>query len=98
MCNSELYLLIQKYQSGDKSEFEKIFDVFKKLISLYSKRLNCDDTYQELCLFLINLLCIIKLDKFRPDDSIELQKYIAAAIRNRYIALSKQKQQYESVL
>lgn len=97
MCNVELYPLIYKYQKGNVTVFDAIYKVFENLIIHYSRHLPFEDTIQELNVFLVELLYQIPLDKFVPDESISLKKYISTSIRNKYISLSKQKQLQNSL-
>lgn len=97
MYNVELYPLISKYQKGDTTVFDTIYNVFEHLIIYYNRHLSFDDALQELNVFLVELLYQVPLDKFVPDESISLKKYIATSIRNKYIALSKQKQMQDSL-
>lgn len=93
MRNAELIALICKYQSNQNENFENIYSVFRNLIIVYGRRLKSyDDGIQELNLFLIEILTKISTDKFPSDTSSGLQKYIAVAIRNKYIEISKSQQ------
>lgn len=87
MYNYTLMNLISNFQKGDEFCFE-IYKVFEKLIMVYSKQ--DEDMKQELTLFLIELLRNINLSKFVMDDSINLQKYIAVCLKNKYIAILKE--------
>ena len=93
MCNLTLYPLIKTYQAGDMSVFELIHNEFKNMNMYYSIRLRYDDALQELNVFLVELLYNIPLYKFSQDSSISLNSYIAVAIKNKYIALSRAKQE-----
>ena len=86
--------LIIKFRSGDNFSFFEIYKHFEKLINVYAKQ--CEDTKQELILFLIELLKTVDLSKFKMDDSNSLQRYIAVSIKNKYINLLK-KEQYHIV-
>lgn len=98
MYNAELIPLIKAYQNGDKKQFQKIHEVFEKLISYYAHRLKCDDDIlQELNVFLVELILRLPLDRFSMDETTGLQQYIAVSIRNRYISYSKQKQVREAM-
>ncbi len=94
MVNSLLLPLIKKFREQDMSAFTIIYDEFKKLIYLYSGRLSDDDAVQDLTLFLIELLYSINLSMFNCDSTDTLKRYIAVSIKNKYIALSKEKQKY----
>lgn len=90
MYNYLLKGLIKDLRAQDVTAFEIIFEEFKGLISFYAKKVNNEDTFGELSLFLLELLYNIDLSKFKKDKSDTLKRYIAVSIRNRYIALSKQ--------
>lgn len=92
MCNLELIPLIEEYKQGIWKNFDSLYGVFERLIQYYSRRLDLDDSQQELTVFFIELLYRIPLDKFEKNDSVNIQKYLAASIRNKYIALSKAQQ------
>ncbi len=94
MQNSTLCSLVRKYQSGSVNIFEEIYKEFKKLIIYYGSRLEGDESIQELNVFIVELLYKIPLNRFTPDDDVSLKKYIAVALRNKYIALSKTKAAY----
>lgn len=89
--------MIENYQKGDQTQFEKIYKVFEKLICCYSYRLkNDDDIFQELNVFFVELLRQLSLNRFHPDQSTGLQQYVAVCIRNKYISYSKLKQTRET--
>lgn len=94
MHNSLLLSLIKKFKEQDMNAFTIIYDEFKKLILLYSTKIQDEDATQELTLFLIELLYNIDISKFKNDFSDSLKRYIAVSIRNKYISLSKQKVKY----
>lgn len=89
MSNLVLIDLIKNYRAGDTTTFEEIYESFKKLILFYAHRLKYDDSTQDLILFFIELLYSVDLSIFEPDESEGLKHYIAVAIRNHYIFLSK---------
>lgn len=90
MYNYLLKGLIKDFRTQDVTAFEIIFEEFKGLISFYAKKINYEDAFGELSLFLLELLYSIDLSKFKKDKSDTLKRYIAVSIRNKYIALSKQ--------
>lgn len=92
MYNIELIPLIKDFQNGKHEQFDILYKAFEKLLIHYANQLKDDDLLQELSGFLVELLNIISLDKFNMDTSIDLQKYIAVSIRNKYISYSKEKQ------
>lgn len=101
MQNYLLKPLISKIKEQDMSVFFQIFEEFKRLISFYGNKLGYEDAVSELTLFFIELLYDVNLEKFPSDDGEELNKYIAVSIKNRYIALSMEREKsskLESVL
>ena len=60
----------------------------------YEKKLGYDDAGQELTLFFIELIYGLDTDKFSPDGTDTLKRYIAVSIRNQYILLSKRNKRY----
>ncbi len=97
MNNMELIPLIKGFQSGNREQFDSIYIVFEKLLYHYARLLKDEDLLQELNVFLIELINNISLDKFCADDSVDLKKYIAVSIRNKYISYSKAKQMHEAL-
>ncbi len=94
MCNRCLKILIQKFQNQEMTVFESLYDQFKKLIMYYAVRLHYDDAASDLTLFFIELLYQVNLWRFDSDDSLTLNNYISVAIKNQYISLSMQNNQY----
>ena len=88
MKNYLLKPLVLKVKKQDMSAFPLIFDVFKKLINFYAAKLHYEDAASDLTLFLIELLYTIELSKFEEDESDDLKRYIAVAIKNKYFGLS----------
>jgi len=94
MCNLVLKPLIKKFKEQNMSVFPTIYENFKKLINVYASRLFYEDGVSDLTLFLIELLYNIDLSRFEEDETFGIKKYIAVCIRNKYIALSMQKDIY----
>lgn len=95
MCNYVFKPLIKKFRQQDMTAFGLLHEEYKNLIIFYSKRLGYEDAAQELTIFFIELLYDIELNLFKADSSIGMKKYIATALRNKYISLSKSKQKDE---
>lgn len=94
MTNFELKSLIKNFRKEDMLAFGPIYSEFKRYIRFYSKKLGYEDALQELTVFLLELLYDIDLERFNNDSSDGLSRYIAVAIRNKYIALSKENTRY----
>lgn len=91
MENSCLCGLVESFKKRDMDVFPVIFAEFEGLIYKYSSRTDSDDTFGELSLFLVELLLSIRLEPFLSSTGDGLQRYIAVCLRNKYIALSKEK-------
>lgn len=91
MQNIELIPLIVSFRAGQSKAFVPIYDAFQGLIVYYGNHLREEDAIQELTVFLLELVYTLNLDKFRQNDSYDLKRYIAASLRNKYIAMSKAK-------
>lgn len=89
MENKLLAALIGRFRNQDMNAFTVIYDEFKGLIYHYSGKLCDDDAVQELTLFLIELLYSIELSRFAKKEGDGLKRYIAIALKNKYIAISK---------
>ncbi len=89
MDNYTLTTLIEKFKTGDMTVFPPLFSNFEGLIKLYSDRVNGEDAFQELVLFLIELFYKIDLSPFPKTDENGLNRYIAVALRNEYIKIAR---------
>ncbi len=94
MCNKALIKTVKEIQNQDMSHFNELYGEFEKLLRYYERKLGYDDAGQELTLFLIELIYGLDTDKFKPDDTETLKRYIAVSVRNQYILLSKRNQRY----
>lgn len=94
MENGLLCALIKKFRNQDMSAFAMIYDEFKKLIYHYSGKLQDDDAVQELTLYLIELLYNIPLNKFSNPKENGMKRYIAVALKNKYLAISDKNRKY----
>lgn len=86
MENSCLITLIEKFRKQDMSVFAVIFSEFEKLIYYYSHRGDKEEVFQELTVFLVELLYKLNLSEFKRDRTDTLKRYIAVSIRNRYLS------------
>ena len=92
MLNRDAIPLIHAYQNHYMRKFESLYAAFYPLLVHYGSKIGDEDAIQDLTVFFMELLFKIDLDRFRMDDGEDLQRYIAVAIRNRYIAMSKERQ------
>lgn len=60
------------------------------MINFYSKKIGTEDARQELIMFLLETFYNVDLERFKDDEGDNLNRYIAVALRNKYIALSKE--------
>jgi len=97
MSNKYLKPIIESFKKQDMTVFEPLYDLFKKLIMFYSKKLYYDDAAGDMTLFFIELLYDMDLSKFPTDDSFSIKSYIAVAIKNQYITLSVNKDRYRKI-
>ncbi len=89
MDNYRLIKLIRLFKDGNTAVFSPLFLNFEKLIKMYASRLDSEDTFQELILFLIELFKKIDLSPFEGKNDNGLNRYIAVALKHEYIRLSK---------
>ena len=97
MCNSCIIELIEKFKKQDKSALDVLNEEFGGLIYCYAGRLGGEDYREELRSAFIEILYKINTQKFKRDDSDSVKRYIAVALRNKYISLSNAKQKYEKI-
>lgn len=90
MENCCLITLTEKFRSGDMSAFPLIYAEFEGLIYHYTAKCSAEDTYQELTVFLVELLYKAKLSQFVKNSDNSFKRYIAVCLGNKYIALSKE--------
>ena len=88
MENYKIIEIIKEIKRGDMSNFQAIYDVFSRLINYYGKKIG-EDGCGDITLFFMELLYSVDTDKFYPDESDAMNRYIAVSLRNYYIALSK---------
>lgn len=98
MENVTLKKLIIDFREGDVQAFAVIYEEFRKMVYYYSRKIGNEDAYQELMIFLIELLYNIELSRFPNDKNDNLKRYIAVSLRNKYIVISKKKRDEEKVL
>ena len=97
MCNKELLSIVKDIKKKDMSRFDELYKAFEGLIIHFEIKLAADDAGQELTVFLLELVYSMDIDRFLPDESQALNKYIAKSIRNQYYMISKKQQKNDSV-
>lgn len=93
MNNREIIKTVKEIKGGDMSNFHAIYGTFSRLINCYGRRIG-EDGCEDITLFFMELLYSVDTDRFLPDGSYELKRYIAVALRNYYITLSQKAQKY----
>lgn len=91
MENRRLIKTITEMRSGEYRGFAEIYGEFENLITHYGRKIG-EDGAAELNLFLLELIHSVNTDKFAADEGEALQRYLAVALRNKYILLSKKAQ------
>lgn len=76
--------------NGIKSNQAEVYSIFEKLIKVYSKKLQYEDAEGDLNLFFFEILNKLDTNRFKPDDSNYLCRYIKTSLRHKYISLSKE--------
>lgn len=77
-------------QNGDKLAMQDIIQRFEPLImKYYRKKTYDDDVRSELTLFLIELVKIMDLSKFKVLSDYSIINYVKIAMQHKYISLSK---------
>lgn len=98
MSNRELLKIIGEIKNCDMRRFSELYEAFEMLIRHFERKSDFDDAAEELTLFLLELIYSVDTDKFFPDGSQSLNRYIAVSLRNRYIQLSKKRGKHISEL
>lgn len=86
---NDIFEKIIKYKKGDEKELLEIIEMFNPLIMKYARLLDEEDTKQDLILHLIKVMKKIPTEKKLKNK--EIVGYVAKAIRNEYINLSKKR-------
>lgn len=84
-----LYHLIESIQKEDNSVIKEIIAIFSSQLESYSKKLDGDDTYQDLLVFLFLLIKNLCLEKINTKTEQVLLAYISKSLRHEYIRLSR---------
>ena len=97
MSNRVLKFYIESFKNQKTEVFPLLLSHYKQLIHYYAARLKCEDGFQELTLFFIELLFSIDTEKFVSDNSTSLARYISISIKHKYIEISKRIARYEKL-
>lgn len=92
MLKIDLYEAIKHIQEGNRTYIGVITSTLDPLIRKYSRKLGYEDAYNDLVLFIIELVHKIDLRKFsRKGKEHDILSYISKSVSHKYISLSKQK-------
>jgi RNA polymerase sigma factor (sigma-70 family) len=84
----ELIALIQASAQGNKQAMEDLLTLFSPLLRKYAKKLNYEDSYNDLCLAMVKLLRSQHLVNLRCMTESTTKAYINNAIKHEYQTLS----------
>lgn len=73
----------------DETAALQLLELFDKLLKKYARMLGTEDAYEDLRLFLFELLNKLKQKNIGSENDGYLVSYISKSIKNHYIALSK---------
>lgn len=76
-------IIIQAQQSNEKAMLILI-DKFKPLLKGYARKLNCEDAYEDILLFFIELINSFKIDRLSTTEDSVIVSYINTSVRNFY--------------
>ena len=91
MLNNNICTTIEEIQKGEMDGILLIIEQFEPLLKKYSFKLNYEDAYNELRLFLINLMCELDLEKISNKSDGAIVNYVKKSIYNEYVRLVKSK-------
>lgn len=79
-----LYETIDRAQNGDKEAMQKLVDQFTPLMRNRANKLGYEDAYENICLYFIELIYFMKLEKIRLKEDGGITSYINASVDNFY--------------
>ena len=74
--------LVKKAQENDKEAMLKLIEQFAPLLRKYSRKLNYEDSYEEMTLFFIELIKSLRLDKLSCTEDGVITAYINVSVRH----------------
>lgn len=87
--NSQIILKIKESQLGNDESLLWLISKFNPIINKYSKKLNYEDSYEEMQFLFIKAIKNIKINKIRNESDGALVKYLERIIYNNFIMSSK---------
>ena len=85
-----LYTCIQKIKHGDQDQMLFLLDTFEPLLKKYAYMLNKEDAYEDLQCYFLSFLKEIRSNNLRTTEDGAIITYIVKAVKNKYIAMSKE--------
>lgn len=76
-------------QIPDESALLELLKRFDNLLKKYARLLKYEDAYEDMRLFLIELLYRMKENEFGAKNDGYIVKYITISVKNRFISISK---------
>lgn len=76
-------------KTGDANYIEEFINLFSDIINKYSRKLDGEDTKQDLNILVLDLINKIPINKLNFYEDKAILAYISKALRNEYIRLSK---------
>ena len=89
--SAEIHKQILAYQGGDSNAALMLVEKFRPLIKRYAFFLHREDGFEDLQCFLLSMLKTWNTSRLASTDDATVIRYIANSVRNKFIALSKQK-------
>lgn len=87
----ELIFNIIEAKKGNNNAIIEVLSIFDNIINKYSRKLNGDDTKQDLYVFLINVIKTMEYNSITNYEDKQILAYFSKALKNEYIKLSKQR-------
>lgn len=83
-----LYDAITAAINNDSEAMSELIDLFSSQLDSYSRRLEGEDTRQELSLFLLLLIRNLRLESFQQKNDKAILSYISKSLKHQYFKLS----------
>lgn len=86
---NNIYDCIVDYQNGDKNKVLHIINKMNPVLYKYANKLNYEDAYNDLQLFLIIRISTFNCERIKNKSDGAMVNYIEKSIYHEYIKLSK---------
>lgn len=88
--STEVFERILAYQGGNAEAALELVEKFKPLLKKYAYMLNKEDAYEDLQCYFLSFLKEIRSNNLRTTEDGAIITYIVKAVKNKYIAMSKE--------